>query len=348
MVLYESHDLNISFSTVECEHTPKVGVPGFFGTFEKKKNPGYDKHDPHKGLMFVRHQAVGRNSILLYIVKTFTEKVAMAGIERAKKVVRIAKSSLERLAAVHLHGRGRGSSGGRAGRGGDSDGSSGGRGRGQGRGRGGQAAISGAHRGRTSNAAAGGNNGDGQPRTRRQLTSDERTDGNDDGDNNGSTSSNLTPSIDSSNDDLLGDMPAAARAANKPAATDAAGSSSSGTGSSSRAKAATADTDDDSGEPPPIPEGFKMVDWTPGSALPVGQELFMIWTCLGGRRMPSWQRVRVLEQLESGRSDAFTHDALFSFDRRQYPRGVSLSFDLYSDGCWVLICACTAADASLH
>eukprot|EP00965_Chrysotila_dentata_P019610 651423-Pleurochrysis_carterae.AAC.1 len=50
--------------------------------------------------MHVRHHAIGRDSIKLYDVATFSVKVDFAGVERAKTVVRVCERSLRSLAEV--------------------------------------------------------------------------------------------------------------------------------------------------------------------------------------------------------------------------------------------------------
>eukprot|EP00965_Chrysotila_dentata_P176626 5833033-Pleurochrysis_carterae.AAC.1 len=89
------------FSTTEFQHIPELRVPGFWGTFVPRPIPGYDPKDPRKGSQCcLRHHSVGRERIELYAVDTFTDKIAVDNVERAKTVVRECRSSLERLAAV--------------------------------------------------------------------------------------------------------------------------------------------------------------------------------------------------------------------------------------------------------
>eukprot|EP00965_Chrysotila_dentata_P123503 4082447-Pleurochrysis_carterae.AAC.1 len=63
----------------------------------------------------------------------------------------------------------------------------------------------------------------------------------------------------------------------------------------------------------------------------------MLWTVLGRSTDPRWHRAKVVRQLEADRTDGFTHDAVFTAERRPYPRGVTLSVDTFNEGCWVLL-----------
>lgn len=78
--------------------------------------------------------------------------------------------------------------------------------------------------------------------------------------------------------------------------------------------------------PPPIPSAFAQTPWEAGDAV----LHFMIWTKLdnAGAR---WHQARVTKVHPPGRRGGYTHDARFS----DGVRGVRLTEDAYSDGCWV-------------
>eukprot|EP00965_Chrysotila_dentata_P108577 3586674-Pleurochrysis_carterae.AAC.1 len=64
----------------------------------------------------------------------------------------------------------------------------------------------------------------------------------------------------------------------------------------------------------------------------------MIWTVVGGRHTAAaWHVARIASVLAPGCSNTFTHDAVFTAERRHLPRGVSLSAEAYAEGCWLPI-----------
>eukprot|EP00965_Chrysotila_dentata_P070527 2331013-Pleurochrysis_carterae.AAC.1 len=62
---------------------------------------------------------------------------------------------------------------------------------------------------------------------------------------------------------------------------------------------------------------------------------------VGGRHAAAaWHVASIARVLATDRSDTFTHDAIFIAERRQLPRGVSLSAEAYAEGCWLPIQQC--------
>eukprot|EP00965_Chrysotila_dentata_P016835 558078-Pleurochrysis_carterae.AAC.1 len=59
-----------------------------WGHFEQRPNPAYDKNDARKGGINMRHHNIGRDCIKMYDVETFTDRIEVDGVERAKTVVR--------------------------------------------------------------------------------------------------------------------------------------------------------------------------------------------------------------------------------------------------------------------
>ena len=90
--------------------------------------------------------------------------------------------------------------------------------------------------------------------------------------------------------------------------------------------------------PPPIPTGFRKVDWNPGDDV---QE-FLVWTKLSGESSMKWHRARVVRKLHANFRGGYTHDARFS----DGTRGVALIADTYEEGCWVSIAAATPPQAA--
>lgn len=160
----DATDPNISFTTVEYLHHPQQDHPGFWGHFDVKENPHYDRRNKKAGALSMRHQNIARDHILLYDVQTFLMRApegsgSMLYVSAASLMALAAKTPVQppvpaQLPTTHLDiplgghggrgsrrggrggGRGGGRSGGRGGgrsgvRGEDRGGGRGGRGRGR-------------------------------------------------------------------------------------------------------------------------------------------------------------------------------------------------------------------------
>ena len=99
LLIDDATDPNLRFTSAEYVHSAQDGVPGLWGTFEKKENPLYDPKDPRKGTMYVRHHDLSREVVCLYAVETFTTKDKAADGEVTTSL-RVKASTLERLASV--------------------------------------------------------------------------------------------------------------------------------------------------------------------------------------------------------------------------------------------------------
>lgn len=83
--------------------------------------------------------------------------------------------------------------------------------------------------------------------------------------------------------------------------------------------------------PAPIPAGFKEVGWHQG--IPVRH--FMMWTSID-KAKAAWYQALVVKTHPPAMRGGYTHDAVFVGKRGT--RGVKLTFDAYTDGCWLPIC----------
>lgn len=90
VMLHSASDPEMLFTTVEFEHTPQPGVQGLWGTFRKKKNPGYKADDAKSGAKFVRHLNVSRQHVVVCNVQVWSDTAA--------KALRIHTASLHELA----------------------------------------------------------------------------------------------------------------------------------------------------------------------------------------------------------------------------------------------------------
>ena len=88
---------------------------------------------------------------------------------------------------------------------------------------------------------------------------------------------------------------------------------------------------EDDDPPAPIPDGWEAVPWMPGVKIVD----FMLWTKLDGAKHAAWHRMIVLKELSTNRCDGYTHDAAIFNNTGK--RGVRLSAEAYTTGCWVMI-----------
>ena len=93
-LLEQATEKEMKFTTVEYSHTPQPGIPGLWGTFQKKENPTYNRLDKKSGTKFIRHSAVGRAHVVVYSLQMFTD----SSIEG--KPLRISEESLQQLARI--------------------------------------------------------------------------------------------------------------------------------------------------------------------------------------------------------------------------------------------------------
>lgn len=87
VILHRATDADLSFTTVEYEHTPQEGVHGLWGTFRKKLNPEHDPRNPKSGAKFVRHLDVTRDHVVVFN--------AAVWLDPHEKALRIHRSTLQ-------------------------------------------------------------------------------------------------------------------------------------------------------------------------------------------------------------------------------------------------------------
>lgn len=92
-------------------------------------------------------------------------------------------------------------------------------------------------------------------------------------------------------------------------------------------RARVGDTDD---PPAPIPDGYEVVEYTPGAAI----KHFMLWTRLDGGGV-KWHQGKVVKQLVGSARGRYTHDA--NFVDAPGVRGVKLTKATYDEGCLVIL-----------
>lgn len=312
MSLQSAEVEDVMFTTLEYEHQPQVGVHGFWGTFRKKENQNFDPKNAKSGSKFVRHQNVSREHIVLYDVAVWMDKTA-----DNSRALRICLSSLEKLARLRPQEWGlpdvipvshKAQS--QAAR---------------------QAQPNGTLQGRPSSArrpaqkrkppvAQGKRNN----KTRRIVDSSEEEDSVDE-----ESMSEDQSSQESSSPSLSRGGVSQARVGNgkqiQPCHEVARDKNDA------PPRLAT-DSSSDSDEVAPIPEGFEAYEWDGGTI-----NHFILWSCIGNQRLPSWHVGRVTKKLSSvnAQQDGFTHDARFEGER--YPRGTTLAEESARAGTLVLI-----------